>query len=193
MHAYVLMPNHVHILATSETEGGISRLMKDATQRYTQWINRTTKRIGTLWEGRYRSSLVDTGQYFLNCHRYIELNPVRAGIVNSPEQCTWSSHAANAHARPSLVVEPHPVYLQLGASTEERCRVYRTLFKTSLSLEELQRIRGALNAGYPFGSAEFLATMEAHFGRRVTPGKPGRPKRYPENTQPPPGVAENVV
>jgi putative transposase len=119
IHAYVLMTNHVHLLLTPAAAEGPSNLMKNLGQRYVQYINRRYNRSGSLWEGRFRSSLVETERYFLTCQRYIELNPVRAGMVRTPEEYKWSSHAANGLGVPDSIVSPHPEYLRLGSSEED--------------------------------------------------------------------------
>src|SRR5690606_11969461 len=127
--AYVLMSNHVHLLVTPNTSDGVAKLMKRLGQRYVQYINRTYRRTGTLWEGRFRSCLALEENYILNCYRYIELNPVRAGMVNRPAEYPWSSYRANANGEAASVITPHEVYLALGGSIEERIKAYRELFK----------------------------------------------------------------
>ena len=108
VHAYVLMTNHVHLLLTPERADGASWLMKDMAQRYAQRVNHFRKRTGSLWEGRFRSCIVDSDLYLLTCQRYIEMNPVRAGIVNHPADYAWSSYRANAHGTASTCLKPHP-------------------------------------------------------------------------------------
>ena len=174
IHAYVLMTNHVHILATPRDRDGLSRMMKRVAQRYAARFNRLRKRTGSFWEGRFRSSLVDTARYLLTCSRYIELNPVRAGLASHPRHHPWSSYRANAEGEPSLFLSPHPVYLQLGKSARERRRRYRGLVASGVTEEELIKIREAINASLPVGSDEFLEELEARLGAPVTPGIPGR-------------------
>ena len=120
VHAYCLMTNHIHFLVTPEDEEAISKMMKSVGSRYAQYINLKYKRTGTLWEGRHRSSLVQTEKYLLRCYRYIELNPVRADIVKRPEEYKWSSYGVNAWGDDSWLV-PHEEYLRLGKTTDERC------------------------------------------------------------------------
>src|SRR5262249_18822371 len=129
IHAYVLMTNHVHLLLTPGTRDAASSLMKHVGQRYSQHINRSRNRSGTLWEGRFHSSIVGGATYLLNCHRYIELNPVRAGMVRSPDEYPWSSYHANALGHPSLFLIPHPVFDALGDTLRQRSEAYRTLFR----------------------------------------------------------------
>ena len=114
IHAYVLMTNHVHILATPEDTNGISRMMQYVGRWYVPYINKTYGRSGTLWEGRYKSSLIDAANYFLACSRYIEMNPVRAGMVSQPWDYVWSSYACNAEGKADKVVQPHVLYNTLG-------------------------------------------------------------------------------
>jgi putative transposase len=183
IHAYVLMTNHVHLLVTPGTVDAASNLMKHVTQRYSQFINRSRKRSGTLWEGRFHSNLVDSGTYLLTCQRYIELNPVRAGMVRSPGDYPWSSYHANAQGHPSLFVVPHPIVDALGETPRQRTLAYRSLFRHDLSGEELWRIRSSLSAGTALGSKEFEERMKTILGRRVTVGKPGRPRKSHEGIQ----------
>ncbi len=168
VHAYVLMTNHVHMLMTPGTEDGATLLMKNLGQRYVQYINRMYQRRGTLWEGRFRSSFVDRSEYFLKCHRYIELNPVRAGMVQHPRDYRWSSYRANAEMLRSSVVQPHPEYLALGATEVERSAAYRYLFRSHLDAEDLKQIRSAGAGGFALGNPRFHAEIAAMVGRRVT-------------------------
>lgn len=168
VHAYVLMTNHVHMLLTPESDNGASLLMKNLGQRYVQYINRVYQRRGTLWEGRFRSSFVDRSEYFLKCHRYIELNPVRAGMVQHPRDYRWSSYRANAEMLHSSVVQPHEEYLALGATLEERCLAYRYHFRFELGPEDMKQIRFAAAGGYALGNPRFQAEIAAMVGRRVT-------------------------
>jgi len=178
VHAYVLMTNHVHLLVTPGSRDAASLLMKHVGQRYTQFVNRTRKRTGTLWEGRFHSNLVDSRTYLLTCHRYIELNPVRAGMVRSPGDYPWSSFRSNAFGEPSLFLVTHPIFDELAPTPECRRETYRELFKRSLTREELRTIRSALTSGTALGSKEFVERMEAALGRRVTKGRLGRPPKH---------------
>jgi putative transposase len=167
VHAYVLMTNHVHLLVTPEQSHGVSGLMKDLGQRYVQYVNRHHKRTGSLWEGRFRSSLVDNSLYLLRCQRYIELNPVRACMVARAVDYEWSSFRANAFAVPSPLVTPSTVFMELGSTPDERRAIYREMFETGTSVEELQQIRDAVRGGFAYGSDEFIARVERTLGRRV--------------------------
>lgn len=177
VHAYALMTNHVHMLLSPERPESVSVLMKNLGQRYVQAFNRSHGRTGSLWEGRFRSSIVDTDAYFLRCHRYVELNPVRAAMVAHPAEYPWSSFHANALGRVSSVVTPHPRYLELGSTPDERCARYRALFKGEFAEGDLKAIRASINAGLPLGSPAFIRRMETMLGKRTQAGKGGRPKR----------------
>lgn len=185
LHAYVLMTNHVHLLLTARQPDGPSLLMKHLGQRYVQYVNRHYYRSGTLWEGRFRSSIVQERGYLLRCYRYIEMNPVRAGMVKHPRDYQWSSYRANMGLLASRLVAPHEEYLALGRHEEERHAAYRALFPTELDPVDLDEIRSALNGGFAYGNDRFKADVAAMLGRRVEPGVPGRPRkgRGPTNPQ----------
>ena len=153
LHAYVLMSNHVHLLLTPRTAMFVPRILMSLGRRYVPYFNRRYDRTGTLWESRYRSSLVTSDFYLLACHRYVELNPVRAGITADPSDYRWSSYGANALGRDDARVTPHPLYLGLGKSADERCVAYRMLFDSQLRPETLDEIRGSLKKSKPVGQA----------------------------------------
>lgn len=177
VHAYVLMTNHVHLLVSAAQKEAPSVLMKHLGQRYTQHFNRTYRRSGTLWEGRFRSSLIQTDVYFLACQRYIELNPIRAGMVSHPAEYRWSSYRANAQGDAEALVTPHEIYLGLGGSAESRRAAYRDLFRAALEPGMIDEIRQAGNGNFVLGNSRFAKEIEAALGRRVTPKAPGRPRR----------------
>ena len=129
IHAYCLMTNHVHLLLTPERVDSASLMMKQIGQRYVQYINRTYQRSGTVWEGRFKSCLAENDHYVLTCYRYIELNPVRAGMVSHPGDYRWSSYHQNAEGKPSNLIKPHDDYIHLGDSKIQRLRNYRTLMQ----------------------------------------------------------------
>ena len=167
LHAFVLMTNHVHLLVTPERSESASLLMKRLGQEYVQYVNRCRNRTGSLWEGRFRSSVVDSEDYLLRCYRYIELNPVRAGIAAGPADYPWSSFRANALGHPSALVTPHAGYLALGRTEEERICSYRGLFSDSLTEAQLEEIRLAVNGGFALGSDTFRDALFALAGRPV--------------------------
>lgn len=180
IHAYVLMTNHVHLLITPERCDSAALMMKNLGQRYVQYINRTYRRSGTLWEGRFKSCLAQEEAYVLTCYRYIELNPVRANIVNHPRDYPWSSFKTNADGQPSPLVTPHANYLNLGPTERKRQTVYRSLFGTHIDTKTLEAIRAATNGNYALGDSRFHDEIESVVKRRVTPGASGRPRKSSE-------------
>ena len=184
LHAYVLMTNHVHLLLTPRARESFSRLMATVNQRYVQSVNRRKGRCGSSWQGRFRSCLVDTESYFLTCQRYIELNPVRAGMVRRPADYAWSSYSANALGLPCPMLTPHPCFLSLGELDEARRRRYRALFEAPITQDELDRIRLAAAGNRPLGDDAFLDRMEARFGIRVRRATRGPPQRRPSAGEP---------
>jgi len=177
VHAYVLMGNHVHLLVTPETPNAPSSLMQRIGMRFAAYVNRRHRRTGTLWEGRFRSSIVDTDDYVVSCHRYIELNPVRASMVLVPGDYPWSSYRANALGSTDPVVTPHALYRVLADTDEGRRLAYRRLFEDALSAELLGRLRDCTNGGFVLGSPKFERQVAAMVGRRTWKGSPGRPRK----------------
>lgn len=176
VHAYVLMTNHVHLLLSTGSRTGPSDLMRRLGQHYVQYFNRRHGRSGTLWEGRFRSCLVDTEQYLLVCQRYIELNPVRARMVKAPEAYPWSSYRANALGTDDALVTPHVVYASLGKHDVDRRAAYRHLFLEDLPEQLLAEIRHASNSNRPLGPESFLEEVSQAAGRRPVQRRPGRPR-----------------
>lgn len=177
IHAYVLMTNHVHLLLTPGSDDSAGLMMKNLGQRYVQYVNRTYRRSGTLWEGRFRSCLAQDDAYLLACQRYIELNPVRAGMVPHPAEYRWSSYRANAQGEEDAILTHHPLYLALGTDPDERRASYRDLFRHSLDPGQVDQIRKATNGNYALGDTRFAAQVAAALGRRTTPGRRGRPPK----------------
>lgn len=175
IHASVLMTNHVHLLATPSTADGMSKLMKGLGQRYVQYVNRTYSRTGTLWEGRFRSCVVEADAYLLACQRYVELNPVRAGMVGQPSDYPWSSFLANARGLPDPAIRPHALYLALGQTVASRCLAYQALFAQVLDGALVNSIWESTNGGFVLGSAAFQRQIAAMLGRRTWRGSPARP------------------
>lgn len=155
IHAYVLMTNHIHLLLTPSDERGPAALMKSLGERYVRYVNRRHGRTGTLWEGRYRSSLVQSEHYLMACQRYIELNPVRADMVADPFQYPWSSYRCNALGEGNGLVTPHELYRQLGDDAEARKLAYRALFEEVLSADTLNDLRQAVHCGVALGNLQF--------------------------------------
>ncbi|MFZ5485053.1 MAG: transposase [Pseudomonadota bacterium] len=177
VHAYVLMTNHVHLLLSAARAESPGALMKALGQRYVQYVNRTYRRSGTLWEGRFRSCLTQDEGYLMACQRYIEMNPVRAAMVTHPAEYPWSSYRTHAQAEPNPLLTPHALYLALGHDAPGRAASYRELFRHELDPGVVDEIRKATNGNYALGNATFAAQVSAALGRRVTPGKSGRPPR----------------
>lgn len=173
IHAWVLMTNHVHLLVTPQTPEGVSRMMQTLGRHYVRYFNHTYRRTGTLWEGRFKSCVVNAEEYLLICQRYIELNPVRAGMVTSPDNYIWSSYRANGLGQALKLWTPHWAYKRLGKTVEERAKAYRALFAGHLDGQTLNAIRVAGNTGMALGSDKFKQEIEALSGRRVTPKKRG--------------------
>ena len=171
------MTNHIHLLMTPGTESGVARLMKGLGQRYVQHVNRTYRRSGPLFEGRFRSALVDTDGYLLACQRYIELNAARAHMVPVRGEYPWSSYRANALGHRDPVVSPHPLYTALDEN-EAPCQLaYGALFADALPDAMLRAIRDATNGGFALGNERFQRQIAVMVGRSTWPGKSGRPKK----------------
>jgi putative transposase len=175
-HAYILMTNHVHLLVTPMMESGISQMMQALGRRYVYYVNKTYKRTGTLWEGRYKSSLIDSDHYLLTYMRYIELNPVRANMVNHPSEYKWSSYHANAQGSVDQLIEPHPLYLELDDDPVKRQEVYRELFRHHMDNDLLHEIRESLNHELVLGQSYFKDKIEEMTKRQTRLGMPGRPR-----------------
>lgn len=180
VHAYVLMTNHVHLALTPHAHDSLAQLMKSLNQHYVAYINRTRSRTGTLWEGRFKSCLLHDNAYFLTCMRYIELNPVRAGMALHPRHYRWSSYRANAEGALDPRIVPHPVYLALGNSRAGREAAYQGLFKDEIDKEAMRRLRLATNSNHILGTPEAIEALSATLGRRIVPGHPGRPRKLAE-------------
>lgn len=169
VHAYVLMTNHVHLLMTPTTKTGVSQVMQSLGRFYVRYINQTYQRSGTLWQGRYKSTLVDEDRYFLTVSRYIELNPVRAGMVDHPADYPWSSYGGNGGDKEITLLTPHGCYQALGGSSPERRVSYSALFQAALSDETLDDIRSASNKGWVLGREDFKQQVAEALGRRTSP------------------------
>ena len=174
IHAYVLMTNHVHLLVTPQHAHSITHMMQDLGRKYVRYINHTYKRTGTLWEGRFKASLVDSETYLLTCMRYIELNPVRANMVEHPGEYRWSSYACNAKGIIDSLIEPHPLYTSLGKEAEQRQFIYRELFRNHLDDDQVHAIRDALNQQLVLGRDDFKDKIEEMTLRQTRPKPLGR-------------------
>ncbi|MCW9014219.1 MAG: transposase [Gammaproteobacteria bacterium] len=175
LHAYCLMTNHIHLLVTPGTNTTISNTMKVVGSRYAQYINKKYNRTGTLWEGRHKSSLVQSDKYFLICSRYIELNPVAAGMVKSPEEYKWSSYHFNAWGDAGWLTS-HEEYNKLGNTREIRCSSYRELFSTHISDVDSVNIRKSVHYCQPTGDDRFKQQVESRYNITLGQMKRGRPR-----------------
>ena len=171
------MTNHVHLLMTPHTDNGISKVMQYIGRYYVQYFNFQYQRTGTLWEGRYKATLLDSESYLLTCSRYIELNPVRAGIVNDPVEYPWSSYHFNALGQENSLLTPHSVYKALDID-ETSCRTkYLALFSCHIPKADIEAIRTATNKAWVLGNDRFRAKVEKLLNRRVQPKPRGGDRR----------------
>lgn len=183
IHAYVLMPNHVHLLVTPRTARSLPRLLQSLGRRHTRQVNAARDLDGPRWEGRYRAAPVEAGAHLLDCVRYIEGNPVRHGLASRAGAYPWSSYPGHAEGAADAVLSDHRVYRDLGATAGKRQRAYRALFKEPFAKGFLDDLRAATNGGWGLGSAAFQRRIGAASGRRVTPlprGRPRKPKPAPK-------------
>ncbi len=177
IHAWVFMTNHVHLLVTPLTKAAISHLMQSIGRRYVRYFNKEYHRSGTLWEGRFKSCLVQSDHYFLECQRYIELNPVRAGMVSDPADYIWSSYQCHALGKDIQINTPHDEYLRLGNTDKDRQSNYRALFRSHVQAELIGDIRKAVNKGLALGNESVKDEIEELYGQRVKPAVMGRPRK----------------
>jgi putative transposase len=184
IHAYVLMTNHVHLLVTPRTEGGISKMIQMLGRYYVQYFNYTYRRSGTLWEGRYKASLVDSEAYALTCYRYIELNPVRAAMVGHPAEYPWSSYRGNALGENDALLAPHPLFLALGGSADGRQAAYRALFEAHFDEKTLEEVRASINKAWVLGSEHFREKIATQLNRRASPLPKGGDRKSGKQRKP---------
>jgi len=177
IHAYVLMTNHVHLLMTPHSENAISKVMQSIGRYYVQHFNYQYKRTGTLWEGRYKATLLDSEQYLLVCSRYIELNPVRAKMVSHVAEYPWSSYRYNAMGEENPLITPHLIYQKLGSSDEACQSSYSALFDTQLLKDDVDKIREATNKAWVLGNDQFKMKVERLLARQTTPKGRGGDRR----------------
>lgn len=180
VHSYVLMTNHIHLLLTPSTEDGVSRLIQTLSSYYVRYINQTYNRTGSLWEGRYKSSLVDSDNYFLLVSRYIELNPVRADMVDHPSEYPWSSYHKNALGTPIKLITPHFCYQSLGKTDKQRQDYYKSLFDSHIPDYTINEISQAVNKAWVLGNDRFMKQIEEQTGQRAQPNKRGGDRKSKE-------------
>src|SRR5580658_287164 len=184
VHAYVLMTNHVHLLVTPTSAESLPRTIQSLGRRYVRHVNTVYRRTGTLWEGRYRAAPIQSEAHFLACCRYIELNPVRAGMVAHPREYPWSSWHAHARGAGDALVSDHELYRALGRTSAERQKEYRALFRAALDPAFIDALRIATNGGWVLGDARFKRQIAKATGRRAAPSPKGRPpKQQPDRRQ----------
>lgn len=177
LHAYVLMSNHFHLLATPDEAGGIPQMMQAVGRRYVRYFNQRQARTGTLWEGRYRSTLIQAERYLLACMVYLDLNPVRAGMVADPADYRWSSHAHYLGRRADRMVIPHPLYWELGNTPFSREAAYGDMVRAGISGEQQRALTDSVMRGWALGEPDYVADLQKLTGRRVSKSAAGRPVR----------------
>lgn len=183
LHAYVLMPNHVHLLVSPSDATGLGKMMQWIGRYYVPYFNHKYQRVGTLWQGRYRASVIDSEQYFMTCSRYIELNPVRAELAADPANYPWSSCSHHIGTRTDPYITDHSLYWRLGNTPFEREAAYKALVEQALTTAEMQIIQGTTLKGWALGSEQFKTGLERQVKRRVQPGKRGRPRKPKEASE----------
>jgi putative transposase len=175
IHAYVLMSNHFHLLATPDTAASIPQMMQDVGRRYVRYFNQRQGRTGTLWEGRYKSTLIQAERYLLACMVYIDLNPVRAGIALTPGDYPWSSHGHYVGLRNDRLVSPHPLYWELGNTPFARDAAYAELVRAGISAQQQHALTDSALRGWALGEADYVADLQKRTQRRVSKTRAGRP------------------
>jgi putative transposase len=175
IHAYVLMSNHFHLLATPETVEGIPQMMQALGRRYVRNFNLRHARTGTLWEGRYKSNIIQAERYLLACMVYMDLNPVRAGMVADPADYAWSSHQHYIGRKPDRLVTPHPLYWELGNTPFSRDEAYGSLVRSGVSDQQKRALTDSALRGWALGEADYVAELQRRTERRVARAQAGRP------------------
>ena len=175
LHAYVLMSNHFHLLATPQTAEGLPQMMQAVGRRYVRYFNDTQKRSGTLWEGRYKSTVIQSERYLLACMAYIDLNPVRAGMVAQAGQYPWSSHAHYIGQRIDKLITPHPLYWELGNTPFAREAAYAELVQSGINPVQQTALTDSALSGWALGEPDFVADLQKRTERRVSKASAGRP------------------
>ena len=183
IHAYALLPTHLHLLATPETEEGLAAMMQKLGRFYVPWYNHKYDRAGGLFEGRFRTAVVDTDRHFLMCSRFIELAPVREGQAAEPASYAWSSYPHHAGLRPDSVITDHALVWSLGNTPFQREAAYIDLVQQGIGADELEQIAAAVGKGQPLGSHAFKLELERKTQRRILPAKRGRPFKTPPAEQ----------
>lgn len=175
IHAYVLMTNHFHLLATPETDTALPQMMQAIGRSYVRYFNDSHKRTGTLWEGRYRSTLIQTDRYLMACMAYLDLNPVRAGLTSEARDYPWSSHGCYTGARNDKLITPHALFWELANTPFGREAAYSDLVKAGISTDQQEILTRSVLAGWALGGSDFIADLQKKTERRVNKSKAGRP------------------
>ena len=175
LHAYVLISNHFHLLATPDTAEGLPQMMQAVGRRYVRYFNDTQKRSGTLWEGRYKSTLIQTDRYLLACMVYIDLNPVRAGLATQAADYPWSSHTHYTGQRIDKLITPHPLFWALGNTPFAREAAYAELVQSGITSVQQTALTDSALSGWALGEPDFVADLQKRTERRVSKTSPGRP------------------
>jgi putative transposase len=184
IHAYVLMSNHVHLLLTPSTADALPKMMQAVGRRYVRHFNDSHGRTGTLWEGRYKSALIQTDRYLLACMVYMDLNPVRAGLVAQPGDYPWSSHTHYTGQRSDRLITPHPLFWALGNTPFAREAAYKDLVQAGISAAQQQALTQATLHGWALGETDFVTDLQKKTVRRVSKISPGRPRKITEKSAP---------
>jgi putative transposase len=175
VHAYVLMSNHLHLLATPQAADGLPKMMQAVGRSYVRYFNDTQKRSGTLWEGRYKSTVIQAARYLLACMVYIDLNPVRAGLVMQPQDYPWSSYLHYLGVRTDRLITPHALYWELGNTPFAREAAYAELVQSGINPVQQAALTDATLSGWALGEPDFVADLQKRTERRVTKSGAGRP------------------
>lgn len=176
VHAFVLMDNHFHLLVTPQTVEGVPKMMQAVGRRYVRYFNDRHGRTGTLWEGRYKSTLIQSDRYLLACMAYMDLNPVRAGIVTEAREYVWSSHGHYVGLHTDKFVAPHPLYWSLGNTPFAREAAYAEMVQAGITAAQQQALTQSTLHGWALGEADFVADLQKKTERRVAKSGPGRPR-----------------
>lgn len=180
IHAYVLMPNHFHLLATPQTGEGLPLMMQAVGRRYVRYFNGMQQRTGTLWEGRYKSTVIQSERYLLACMAYMDLNPVRAGLVAQPQDYPWSSHAHYLGLRSDRLIKPHALFWELGNTPFAREAAYAELVQSGINPVQQTALTDATLRGWALGDADFVADLQKRTERRLSKASAGRPVSAPK-------------
>lgn len=185
IHAYVLMGNHLHLLATPSDAQGLARMMQLLGRFYVPYFNRKYDRTGTLWQGRFKTSVIESDPYFLSCSRHIEMLPVREGVVPHPADYKWSSYLHHVGDKPDSLIADHPLYWALGNTPFEREAAYKQFMQQPIPQDEVNSLGLTVGKGWTLGSEQFQIQLEKKINRRVRPGKRGRPAKMTSDSVPP--------